>query len=74
MARRRENEVSPQQIFLWVFQIVIVVLFAFVLGLFLWTDDRACIGQSNEYDHRGRRRGTFWTDYHISLEIPKGMM
>ena len=56
MAKKKRS--IPQQIFLWVFQIVIVVLFAFVL-VYFFGQTRACIGQSMQYDHRGRRRGIF---------------
>ena len=43
MAKKKRS--IPQQIFLWVFQIVIVVLFAFVL-VYFFGQTRACIGQS----------------------------
>ena len=43
MAKKKRN--IPQQIFLWVFQIVIVVLFAFVL-VYFFGQTRTCIGQS----------------------------
>lgn len=43
MAKKKRS--IPQQIFLWVFQIVIVVLFAFVL-VYFFGQTRTCIGQS----------------------------
>lgn len=43
MAKKKRS--IPQQIFLWVLQIVIVVLFAFVL-VYFFGQTRACIGQS----------------------------
>lgn len=43
MAKKKRS--IPQQIFLWVFQIVIVVLFAFVL-VYFFGQMRICIGQS----------------------------
>ena len=43
MAKKKRS--IPQQIFLWVFQIVIVVLFACVL-VYFFGQTRACIGQS----------------------------
>lgn len=43
MAKKKRS--IPQQIFLWVFQIVIVVLFAFVV-VYFFGQTRTCIGQS----------------------------
>lgn len=51
MAKQKKKSI-PQQIFLWVFQIVIVVLFAFVL-VYFFGQTRTNIGQSMDVTIQG---------------------
>ncbi|MFR2188614.1 MAG: S26 family signal peptidase [Blautia sp.] len=69
MAKKKRN--IPQQIFLWVFQIVIVVLFAFVL-VYFFGQTRTCIGQSMSVTIEGG--DTVLLDgLSYKIEIPKMM-